>query len=148
MTVGERNRNPLNVKGAGWRGQFGSDPRGHAIFLSVPYGIRAAIVTLRTYRFAHGLNTVAAILSRWAPSSDTVGSIPGAPANSPTDYTRFVCKRLGIEPTAALDLFEGGTRKVANPDRLFALLAAMAIYENRAGYTLHRADFETALSLL
>ena len=148
MTVGERNNNPLNVKGLGWRGQFKSDARGHAVFSSIPYGTRAAIITLRTYRFVHKLNTVAAILSRWAPASDTLGSIPGAPANSPEGYTRFVCERTGTTANAPLDLFDPTTRKVANPDLLFALTAAMARYENGKGYTLSRSDFDAALALI
>lgn len=128
--AGIRNRNPLNVKGKVWRGATGVDGRGHAIFDSPALGTRAAIRLLRTYWTKHRLRTVPEILSRWAPSSDTVGSLPGAPPNSPREYAVFVLKRLpGQAANEDLRTFnESGTR-VRDKVQLRALLAAMARYE-------------------
>jgi|SRR5215467_4833978 len=92
-TVGIRNKNYLNVKNNPadpWQGSIGTDPHGHTVFSAPEYGLRAAVMTMRSYWFKYALNTVAEILSRWAPANDTIGSIPGAPKNSPKEYTGFV----------------------------------------------------------
>lgn len=146
-TTGIRHKNLLNVKGTGWLYSEGRDSRGHNIFPTYAKGLRAGIITLRTYWVKHQKRSIAAILSRWAPASDTVGSLPGAPANSPLDYSRFVGERMGVAPTATLALFhDDGT--VRDRDQLFALVSAMAAYENAAGLVLPREIFDEALSLI
>ncbi len=147
MSTGLRNRNYLNVKGSGWKGQTGRDARGHAIFQTPEWGIRAGIVLLRTYWFTHGLRTIAAILSRWAPATDTIGSLPGAPANSPVDYSRFVAKRVGISPTTTLNLFRSD-RTLADVQQLKLLLEAMTAYEIGSGFDMPDQEFERALYLV
>lgn len=147
IPAGLRNNNPLNVKGSGWQGQTGNDPRGHAIFSTAAHGVRAAIVTLRTYWFTHKLRTIAAILSRWAPASDTIGSLPNAPANSPKAYSEFVARRCRLTPTEQLSLF-AKDRSVDNKEQLAAVLAAMAAYEIGAGYTLPASIIEEGMQLL
>ena len=147
MSTGHRNRNYLNVKGSGWKGQIGSDSRGHAIFSASEYGIRAGIVLLRTYWFSHGLRTIAGILSRWAPASDTVGSLPGAPQNSPKAYSEFVARRMGVAPTAKLNLFKAD-RTLADVKQLKALFEAMAAYEIGGGFDTPDQEFERALYLV
>jgi hypothetical protein len=149
-TVGVRNRNLLNVKqnpANPWRYSIDKDARGHAIFPSFPKGLRAGIITLRTYWTTHKLRTIAGILSRWAPSTDTIGSIPGAPPNSPAAYSAFVAGRMGISPTATLMTFrdDGAVRST---DQLFALVSAMATYENTAALALPRHVFDEALKLI
>lgn len=143
-TAGIRNKNPLNVKGKGWQGQVGNDSRGHAIFRDEIWGTRAAIVTLRTYWLKHKKRTVAEILSRWAPTSDTIGSIPGAPPNSPVEYARFVEKRTGLKPNEELRLFDFDG-EVWSATQLYKLVAAMAEYENFAGHHLPQGTFLQAL---
>lgn len=145
--AGLRNNNPLNVKGTTWQGQSGNDPRGHAIFSSPAYGVRAAIVTLRTYWFTHKLRSIAAILSRWAPATDTIGSLPNAPANSPKEYSEFVGRRCRIAPTEPLALF-CADRTIENQEQLSALLKAMAAYEISSGYQLPESVVREAIQLL
>lgn len=147
MSAGLRNKNYLNVKGSGWKGQTGQDSRGHAIFPSPEYGIRAGIVLLRTYWFKYNLRTIAAILSRWAPASDTVGSLPGAPKNSPAEYSRFVSKRVGVGPTVPLNLFRPD-RSLQNVKQLKAVVEAMAAYEIGGGFDVPDQEFERALFLV
>ncbi len=75
--VGIRNHNYLNVKntpGNPWKESIGTDSRGHAQFSSPEWGIRAAILTLRTYWLKHDLHSIAQILARWAGATDTVRS--------------------------------------------------------------------------
>lgn len=147
-TAGVRNKNLLNVKGTGWLYSEGRDSRGHNIFPSYAKGLRAGIITLRTYWTKHEKRSIAAILSRWAPVTDTIGSLPGAPANSPLDYSTFVAKRMhGISPVTQLSLFHEDGR-VRDANQLYQLVAAMAAYENDARLELPRAIFDEALALV
>lgn len=147
MTAGERNKNPLNIKGTGWQGQVGSDDRGHAIFENTGWGTRAAMRNLRTYWTKYKLRTVAEILSRWAPSTDTIGSIPGAPPNSPEDYTKFVCSEMGVEPNETLTILSDDGNEITNSGQFFELLHAMAIYENGHHYDLSTSTYDAGESL-
>lgn len=147
MSTGIRNRNYLNVKGTGWQGQTGNDSRGHAIFKTPEYGIRSGIVLLRTYWFKYNLRSIAAILSRWAPASDTVGSLPNAPKNSPKEYSGFVARRMGITATETLRLFNKD-RTLNDVKQLKALFEAMAAYELGGGYDTPDQEFERALYLV
>lgn len=144
--TGIRHNNPLNIKAGAWKGKTGSDSRGHSIFSKPAWGIRAAAINLRTYYNKRGLNTVAKILSRWAPTSDTIGSLPGAPPNSPKDYAQFVHRRTGLAPNRTLDLFAGN--RVADHDQLAALIKAMAEYEIGSGFRLKPTTIDAGLALI
>ncbi len=88
--------NPLNIeKGDPWVGLDvdQSDPR-FAKFISMPYGIRAAAITLRNYQSNYGLDTVAKIVNRWNPVSD----------GQPSSYIPNVAEYMGIAPTQQFDL--------------------------------------------
>jgi hypothetical protein len=154
-TTGTRNKNLLNVKdadgpkltGKDWMYMTGSDSRGHAIFPTYAKGLRAGIVNLRSYRTRYGLQSISEILSRWAPSSDTIGSLPGAPKNSPLDYSRFVATRVGIPHNVPLRVFDADGN-VTDADRLYRLVSAMVEYENKVGVVPPRAIFNEALRLL
>lgn len=147
--TGVRLNNPLNVKASPnkWQGQIGADERGHVKFESPKYGIRAAMVNLRSYWTKHNLRTLSAIIGRWAPSTDTIGSRKGAPQNQPNQYAAWVAKKLGIGTETQLGLFdrEGALRDAA---QLIDLITAMAEYEIGAGFTLNRDTAATALLLL
>lgn len=147
--TGVRLNNPLNVKRGTtpWKGQIGADDRGHVKFESPEYGIRAAMLNLRSYWTKHNLRTLSAIIGRWAPSTDTIGSRKGAPQNQPNAYAAWVAKKLGIGTETQLGLFdrEGALRDGA---QLIDLITAMAEYEIGAGFTLHRDTAATALLLL
>ncbi len=152
-STGIRNNNYLNVKNGSdpWQDAGGktaaTDSRGHAVFADPAYGVRAGLVLLRTYFFRHNLRTVAEILSRWAPASDTVGSLPGAPPNSPAEYTSFVVARVGVKPNERLDIFKED-RTVGNIARLRALFSAMAEYEVGGGFKVPEEVFNKGLELV
>ena len=147
-TTGIRHHNLLNVKdGEDWMYMTGSDSRGHAVFPTYAKGLRAGIINLRSYWVRHRLRTISGILSRWAPSSDTIGSLAGAPKNSPRDYSIFVAQRTGVGYNSTLSVFDDHG-KVADADQLFTLVSAMVEYENYSGLKLPRAIFNEALSLL
>ena len=68
---GVRNANPGNLRavtGVQWLGQVGVDDVGFAVFDTPQHGIRAMAKQLLAYQQKHGLNTIAGIINRWAPS--------------------------------------------------------------------------------
>lgn len=152
-TTGIRNKNYLNVKNgtspwmdAGEK-ESGTDSRGHAVFSDPAYGVRAGILLLRSYYFKHNLRTIAEILARWAPASDTVGSLPGAPPNSPLDYSTFVAGRIGFGFNDRLDIFKED-KSIGNIARLRALFSAMSEYEIGNGFKVPVEEFNAGLELV
>ncbi|GAB1368848.1 hypothetical protein MASR1M42_13990 [Azonexus hydrophilus] len=98
---GVRNNNPGNImKGdKRWQGEVqGNDPR-YATFATPEAGIRAMGKTLLTYQEKHGLNSVEAIIARWAPATE----------NNTAAYVATVAKEMGVKPDAALNLRDGDT---------------------------------------
>jgi hypothetical protein len=110
---GIRNNNPLNIEAgnftSGIPGYSGSDGR-FARFETPDGGITAANKLLDVYRDKHGLNTVAGIISRWAPTSD---------GNNVSAYAANVSRQLGIDPNAPIP-----------PEMRSQLIAAMGQHEN------------------
>lgn len=149
-TTGTRNRNLLNVKqnpANPWKYSTGVDSRGHAIFPNFPAGIRAGIITLRTYWTQHGIKTLSGITARWAPATDTVGSLSGAGKNKPNEYAEFIAKQTGIPANAPLLTFTDGGQ-VRSPDQLFAIISAMVKMENGHHVELPRHVFDAGLELV
>ncbi|WP_211874171.1 structural protein [Plastoroseomonas arctica] len=97
---GYRNRNPGNIDWSAnnpWQGQVGKEdaPNGRfAVFESHEFGIRALASLLIRYQDRHGLDTVAAILHRWAPGIE----------NDTGAYIAAVCRATGFAPHQRLDL--------------------------------------------
>lgn len=118
ISRGERNCNPLNlVRGIQWRGlrKEQTDSR-FCQFVSMKYGWRAALITLRSY--ITGLNgkrqprdTIEKIITRWAPPSE----------NDTEAYIKCVSAAVGIDRRM----------KVKWQDRVFvcAICKAMAYQE-------------------
>ncbi len=110
---GIRNNNPLNIEDGPFArsqpGYAGSDGR-FAKFQTPDQGAAAADALLTTYHDKHGLNTVAGIVGRWAPTSD---------GNNVSAYASDVASHLGIDPNAPIP-----------PEMRPQLIAAMARHEN------------------
>ena len=93
---GIRNNNPLNIRiGNVWLGEVPNPTdRSFEQFVQMEYGIRAAFVILRRYIRRYKRDTVAEIISAWAPSNenntkayiDTVVRLSGIPADAPIKY--------------------------------------------------------------
>jgi len=153
VATGIRNKNYLNVKNGSspWMDADGkesqTDSRGHAIFTDAAYGVRAGILLLRKYYFAHNLHTIAEILARWAPATDTIGSLPDAPPNSPLGYATFVARRMGISYNERLDIFSAN-KSIGNIARLKALFFAMSEFEIGDGFKVPVEDFNAGLELV
>ncbi|MBY0275555.1 peptidoglycan DD-metalloendopeptidase family protein [Candidatus Binatia bacterium] len=151
--VAIKNKNYLNVKNGDdpWMDVGGkpskTDPKGHAVFSDPVYGIRAGLLLLRTYFLKHDRRTILAILSRWAPATDTIGSQPGNPHNEPSQYALFVAQRMGISQTQKLALFRDD-KTVDDLGQLRALFAAMAAYEVGGGFVVPVAELDAGLELV
>lgn len=108
---GIRNRNPLNIRRSkvAWQGksEVQSDPDFEQ-FIDPHHGIRAAARNLLTYYRRDKLNTVQAIVSKWAPPEDD---------NDTSAYISAVCEYMATGADTPLDLEDA--------DRLGALVCAM-----------------------
>lgn len=97
----QRNNNPLNltVGQAPYDGQTGTDGK-FAQFATPQAGFAAADRNLQAYSTQHGINTIAGIINRWAPSSE----------NDTAAYINTVSKATGIAPDAKVDLSDPAVR--------------------------------------
>jgi hypothetical protein len=103
QTRGERNNNPGNIRhGDKWRGMADDQPDASFIKFKTPeYGIRAIAITLLTYYNRYGLNTVRAIVSRWAPPNE----------NNTESYINAVAKSVGVQSQDHIDVTDSLTMK-------------------------------------
>lgn len=120
---GYRNNNPLNIDyynrygqvANNWQGQTGVEPEGRfAQFKTMPYGYRAALITLRTYIKKYGANTIAKMIGRWAPAA--------ADNNNTDNYIRFVANMTDINKDQIIDRNDA--------DSLCKIVYAMTLFEN------------------
>lgn len=98
LPIGVRAHNPLNLRpGSPWEGLTGvvSSPTAGDFceFQSNVFGFRAAARNLITYYDRYGLNTVKAIISRWAPSNE----------NDTEKYIAAVCAHTNWKPDEVID---------------------------------------------
>ena len=108
-TLAYRNRNPCNVKHLGrqkWRGEIGRDRLGHCIFSDIQYGLRAAVLTLRSYQTRHGIKTLDGIIERFC------GGNP--------DYVAFLSRRMKLRHDQEFEIIP----------RIPELVRWMSVYES------------------
>lgn len=127
---GIRNNNFGNIEDGPFArsipGYVGSDGR-FAIFNSPEAGLNAMERLLASYS-KRGLNSVSAVINRWAPPSD------GNPVSA---YAAHVAGGLGVDPNAPIDL--------SNPEVRRAVALKMAEFEN--GPQAFKAAFQGGGSL-
>lgn len=125
---GLRNNNPLNIRHNAdtFQGETKGNDKSFKTFSSMPYGYRAAFVTLATY-LSRGNNTIEKIISRWAPPSE----------NNTQAYVATVVKYSGVTADKVLTAADGTD--------YILIVAAMSFVENgknadisevRAGFNL------------
>ncbi len=110
---GIRNNNPLNIRiGNTWLGERANptDPEFEE-YESIEYGYRSAFVILQRYIRRYRKNTVAQIISTWAPAVE----------NKTQRYIDFVAGKMGIAPDVPI-LYE-------DKDTMTQLVAAMQVME-------------------
>lgn len=99
-----RNNNPGNIIAGDWanaHGATGSDGQ-FAIFPDAQAGTRALDANLVAYSKNDHLNTVAGIISKWAPSKG---------GNKTANYIAAVSKKLGVGPNDRLNMNDPGMRE-------------------------------------
>lgn len=112
---GIRNANPGNLRhGEKWQGRADKQTDADFVqFTNAQFGIRALMRVLITYE-KKGLNTVRAIIRRWAPPNE----------NNTEAYINSVAQQLGVMPDEPID--------VDSYDTALALVKAIIRHENGA----------------
>lgn len=127
MTRGVRNNNPANIRhGQKWQGlACVQEDKDFCTFKTMFYGVRAMVITLRTYILIYGLNDISKILYRWAPPQD---------GNDTVGYIKEVRKHFFLLPSFSVDDFTG-----EGSENLYTLCKAMCKVES--GYFLPEYQF-------
>ena len=115
---GIRNKNPLNIrKGENWMGLVAvSTDKAFCQFISMRWGLRAAVIILKKYITKYKCDTIRKIITRWAPPSE----------NNTVAYVDMVCQRTGYKPDEKF--------KFTDKTRLCAIIQAMSFVENGGQY--------------
>lgn len=98
---GVRNNNPGNLvySEQGWDGELTPDGK-FSRFDTPEHGIRALAKNMRTYQNKHGLNTVAQMISKFAPPEDH---------NDTPTYIKAVAGMMGVDPNQRIDTSDADT---------------------------------------
>lgn len=133
---GIRNNNPGNIRKTitHWKGEVISEfERSFESFDSPGNGIRAIMLLLLNYYIKYQLNTVQAIINRWAPphENDTgayAEAVAGRLGVKATDHVNFFNRKTLLIFTAAIVIHENGRPPVNYPEAWYA----PEIYETAA----------------
>lgn len=141
-TRGIRNNNPANIRrGCNWKGlaKVQTD-REFCQFDSMTWGVRALLVTLRTYVVKHHLHTVREIITRWAPPSD---------GNNTEKYIEFVEKEVrNIDTPIILTLQAMDFKTEFQHSECILYLIAKAMCKMESGYNLSYETYVSAFVLM
>lgn len=132
---GLRNNNPLNIRisSVAWMGKVNpSEDSAFEQFVSIWWGIRAAMVNLRTHlqqdRRLLRKTTVAQEIARWAPQSE----------NDTAAYVQFVCSKAQMQSAEILEF--------KNKNQICRFFYAAALFEN--GIEVPFNYFETGYEMV
>ena len=99
LPKGLRNNNPGNIRylppTRAWTGQIGDDGDGYGVYDTMPHGVRATGKQLLKY-YAEGLNTVRAIIAKWAPTTE----------NNTAAYVAAVSEELNLSSVQPFNVRE------------------------------------------
>lgn len=112
---GIRNNNPLNIRiGNTWLGER-QNPQDASFeeFVSIEYGYRAAFCLLRRYIRRYRRNTIAMIISTWAPSSENntqryIDFVSNAMKIASDDPIQYEDEATMVRLVAAMQMMECG----------------------------------------
>lgn len=141
-TRGIRNCNPANIRrGCNWKGLLRQQKdREFCQFVTMKWGIRALLVTLRTYVVKHHLHTVREIITRWAPPSD---------GNNTEKYIEFVEKAVrDIDTPIILTLQAMDFKPEFQHSECILYLIAKAMCKVESGYNLSYETYVCAFVLM
>ena len=141
-TRGIRNNNPANIRrGCNWKGLIRQQKdREFCQFVTMTWGVRALLVTLRTYVVKHHLHTVREIITRWAPPSDR---------NNTEKYIDFVEKAVrNIDTPIILTLQAMDFKPEFQHSECILYLIAKAMCKVESGYNLSYETYVCAFVLM
>lgn len=141
-TRGIRNNNPANIrKGSHWNGMVKNQTDTQFCqFVSMSWGVRALLITLRTYVTKYNLHTVREIISRWAPPSD---------GNDTEKYIEFVEKEVNhFESPIEINLYEYCFQARWQHSKSILFLIARAMCRIESGYDLKYDIYLQAFNLM
>lgn len=141
-TRGIRNCNPANIRrGCAWKGLTEKQTdKEFCQFVSMTWGVRALLVTLRTYVRKYHLHTVREIITRWAPPSD---------GNNTEKYIEFVEKAVReIDTPIILTLQAMDFKTEFQHSECILYLIAKAMCKVESGYNLSYETYICALVLM
>lgn len=129
---GIRNKNPGNIRATNipWQGKVPFDENTDGEFeqfVSMPYGIRASLVNLRSY-INQGTNTISKIISKWAPRTE----------NDTDEYIAVVEEFTGI----------GRNDKIQFNQSDIVPLAWSIFYHENGGAYINEGDIYQAWELI
>ena len=132
---GYRNNNPLNMRisSSAWQGKIPVENNTDGAFeqfISMAYGYRAAMKLLGNYVTKYKCDTLAKMISRWAPSNE----------NNTDGYISRVCKTTGFTPDTHIS--------PQNHDQMTSLAYAMSLVENGTKMLPDRSAIEEGWQLL
>lgn len=141
-TRGIRNNNPSNIRrGCNWKGLAEKQTdKEFCQFVSMTWGVRALLVTLRTYVRKYHLHTVREIITRWAPPSD---------GNNTEKYIEFVEKAVReIDTPIILTLQAMDFKPEFQHSECILYLIAKAMCKVESSYNLDYGTYSSALHLM
>ena len=129
--INSRNNNPLNIRDTNipWQGAVGSNG-GFETFSNAEYGYRAATKNLYTSQEKHGNDTLAKVITRWAPPSE----------NDTAAYIARVAADTGVDPNAVVDL-------KSDPALTKSLLESMTKHEGGGMGKFDESQIENGVAL-
>ena len=141
-TRGIRNNNPANIRrGCNWKGLAEKQTdKEFCQFVTMTWGVRALLVTLRTYVRKYHLHTVREIITRWAPPSD---------GNNTEKYIEFVEKAVReIDTPIILTLQAMDFKPEFQHSECILYLIAKAMCKIESDYNLDYGVYLFALHLM
>ena len=141
-TRGIRNNNPANIRrGCNWKGLIRQQKdKEFCQFVTMTWGVRALLVTLRTYVIKHHIHTVREIITRWAPPSDR---------NNTEAYIKFVEKQINeLDAPISLTLQEYDFYEKYQHSECVLFIMARAMCKIESGYILRYDMYLNALYLM
>lgn len=111
---GLRNCNPGNIRknNVEYKGEIDSTDKAFKAFKTMAYGYRAIFVVLHTYQRRYGLDTISAMIARYAPATE----------NHTQAYIDAVAEQSGTPATSRIT--------TTNGDVMVPIVAAMSRVEN------------------
>ena len=122
---GLRNNNPGNIRKGGvpYQGEIvPSKDESFRQFTTMAYGYRAMFVVLHTYQRKYGINTIADMVARYAPSTE----------NHTETYIEAVAEWSGVPATSHIT--------TTNGDVMMPIVAAMSKVENGVPADMHDVE--------